>query len=121
MQMAATCGIDASPGFGRIPFWHSARTLPGVSFPSRVVRSIIRIARSSAQTFDAFLIDRFWSDETRSWTPTWSTGVTRPRSVPRLPARVSYARMSSWARSRVALSRATDVVMGCESTRRCRA
>ena len=38
-------------------FAQRARTLPGVSFPSRVVRSIIRIARSSAQSFDS-LLDR---------------------------------------------------------------
>src|SRR4051812_44205933 len=100
-----------SPGLGCIPFWHSARILPGVSFPSSVVRSIIRIARSSAHTLDAFLIDRFCSDATRSCTPTWSTGVTRPSSVPRLPARLSNARINSWARSRVALSRATEVVI----------
>ena len=104
--------MDASPGCGRIPFAHRARILPGVSFPSSVVRSIIRIARSSAQTFDAFLIDRRLSDVTRSWIPTASTGVTRPSRLPRLPARPSNARMSSCARSRVAVSRATDVVMG---------
>ena len=72
-----------------MPFAHSARTLPGVSFPSSVVRSIIRIARSSAQTLDAFLIERRVSDATRSWTPTGSTGVTRPSRLPRLPARLS--------------------------------
>ena len=99
---------------GGSPFAHSARTLPGVSFPSSVVRSIIRIARSSAQTLDAFLIDRFVSDATRSWIPTASTGVTRPSRLPRLPARPSNARMSSCARSRVAVSRATDVVMARE-------
>ena len=47
-----------SPGIGRMAFTHIARILPGVSFPSSVVRSIIEMARFSAQTFDAFLIDR---------------------------------------------------------------
>ncbi len=100
-----------------MPFAHSARILPGVSFPSRVVRSIIRIARSRAQTFDAFLIERRVSDVTRSLIPTASTGVTRPSRLPRLPARLSNARISSWARSRVAVSRATDVVMAASLQR----
>ena len=42
-----------------MPLAHSARTLPSVSLPSSVVRSIIRIARSSAQSFDSRLIERF--------------------------------------------------------------
>ena len=51
-----------SPGCGCIALTHIARILPGVSFPSRVVRSIIRIARSSAHIFEAFLIDRRFSE-----------------------------------------------------------
>ena len=47
---------------GRIAFEQSAATLPGVSAPSSVVRSIIRTARSSAQSFESFLIERFASD-----------------------------------------------------------
>ena len=82
MQMAATDGIVGSPGSGCIPLAHSARTLPGVSFPSSVVRSIIRIARSSAQSFDAFLIDRRLRLSTRTSMPTWSTAVWRPSTLP---------------------------------------
>ena len=84
---------------GRIAFAHSARTLPGVSFPSRVVRSIIRIARSSAHSFEAFLIDRRLSDSTRSSTPTWSTRADPPeQAAERSPIardRPSQARISS--------------------------
>ena len=47
-----------SPGLGRMALAHMARTLPGVSFPSSVVRSIIRMARSRAHSFEAFLIER---------------------------------------------------------------
>src|SRR5438270_5328541 len=71
--MAATEGIDGSPGFGRMPFAHSAATLPGVSLPSSVVRSMQRIARSSAQSFEDFLIERVVSRAARTSAPTWST------------------------------------------------
>ena len=50
--------MDGSPGSGRMALRTERRTLPGVSLPSSVVRSIIRMARSSAHTFDAFLIER---------------------------------------------------------------
>ena len=92
-----------SPGCGRIALTHRARTLPGVSFPSSVVRSIIEIARSSAHIFDAFLIERLLSESTRSSTPTWSTAVTRPSRLPSGPGRPSQARISSWARSRAGI------------------
>ena len=85
-----------SPGCGRIALTHIARILPGVSFPSRVVRSIIEIASSSAHSFDAFLIDRRLSASTRSSTPTWSTAVTRPSRLPSGPGRPSQARISSF-------------------------
>jgi hypothetical protein len=39
-----------------MPFDESAATLPGVSAPSSVVRSIIRTARSSAKSFASRLI-----------------------------------------------------------------
>src|SRR5947209_19062814 len=81
--MAATDGMDASPGFGRMPFAQSAATLPGVSLPSSVVRSMQRIARSSAQSFDDFLIERFASEAARSSAPTWSTLRTPRISDPR--------------------------------------
>ena len=47
-QTAATGGIEASLGSGRNAFDASAATLPGVSAPSSVVRSMQRIASSSA-------------------------------------------------------------------------
>src|SRR5260370_13271405 len=61
-QTAATDGMVGSPGFGRIALAHIAATLPGVSAPSSVVRSMHRTARSSAHSLDDFLIDRFASD-----------------------------------------------------------
>src|SRR3981081_1682650 len=64
-QIAATEGIVGSPALGRIPFAHRAVTLPGVSDPSSVVRSMQRTARSSAQSLDAFLIERLASEEAR--------------------------------------------------------
>ena len=54
-------GSSGRPAADAIALAHSARTLPGVSFPSSVVRSIIRIARSRAHSFEAFLIDRCFS------------------------------------------------------------
>ena len=51
-----------------MPFDVSAETLPGVSEPSSVVRSIIRTARSSAKSFASRLIDRFASVAARSST-----------------------------------------------------
>src|SRR6266567_1713426 len=83
MQMAATDGIVGSPGLGRIPFAHNAAILPGVSMPSRVVRSMHRIARSSAHSLEAFLIERLASDAARSSAPTWSTLRTPRMSDPR--------------------------------------
>src|SRR5947209_8597821 len=91
--MAATLGTVGSAGSGRMPFEQSAATLPGVSAPSRVVRSIIRMARSSAQTLDAFLIERLPSEAARSSTPTWSTVRTPPMIEPR------------WTRDEIAITR----------------
>src|SRR3954471_5783787 len=99
-----------------MPFTQSARTLPGVSLSSSVVRSIIRIARSSAHSFDAFLIDRFFSESTRASTPTWSTVDTRPSRLPSGSPierdRPSHARISSLARSRARVSGRLVAVMG---------
>src|SRR5215467_5433383 len=81
--MAATDGTPSSPGCGRTPLAHSAATLPGVSAPSSVVRSMQRIARSSAHSLDAFLMERLPSAATRSSTPTWSTERTPRISEPR--------------------------------------
>ena len=76
-QTAAQLGIEGSAGSGWIAFADSARTLPGVSAPSSVVRSIIRTASSSAATFDSFLIERFASAAARSSSATWSTAPMR--------------------------------------------
>ena len=96
MQIAATLGIDGSAGSGRIPFWQRAWTLPGVSFPSRVVRSIMRMARSSAHSLLSRLMDRFARLPTRSTTrdlvdpadpaepASEATGVPVPRPHERL-------------------------------------
>src|SRR6185503_1865787 len=108
-QTAATDGIDGSPGCGWMAFAHRARILPGVSRPSSVVRSIIRIARSRAHSFEAFLIERRFRLSTRSSTPTWSTAVWRPSTLPRGPGRPpAQARTSSLARSR-------EIVSGCRT------
>src|ERR687897_1755725 len=71
--MAATGGHDGAGGSGRRPLAHIARTLPGVSWPSSVVRSTIRTARSSANALAVVLIDRVASPAARASTPTWST------------------------------------------------
>src|SRR2546430_10959763 len=62
-----------SPGLGRTALAHIAATLPGVSEPSRVVRSMQRMARSRAQSLEDFLIERLASEAARSSAPTWST------------------------------------------------
>src|SRR4029077_1267538 len=81
--MAATDGIEASPGFGRIALAQRAATLPGVSEPSRVVRSIQRMARSRAHSFDDFLIERLAREAARSSAPTSSTLRTPRIKEPR--------------------------------------
>src|SRR5256885_11423737 len=83
MTMAAPGGIDASPGCGRMPLADRAVILPGVSEPSRVVRSMQRIARSSAQSLEDFLIERLASETARSSAPTSSTLRTPRISDPR--------------------------------------
>ena len=66
-------GSVGSAGSGRIALADSARTLPGVSAPSSVVRSTIRIARSRAYALDVVLIERVPSPAARASAPTWST------------------------------------------------
>src|SRR5262245_16528214 len=73
MQIAATGGVLGSVGSGCLPLPHSARTLPGVSAPSSVVRSTQRMARSSAYCFEALLMLRVASAAARASAPTWST------------------------------------------------
>ena len=48
VNVAAVAGQDGSDGSGCMALAASARTLPSVSWPSRVVRSTIEIARSRA-------------------------------------------------------------------------
>ena len=74
---SATDGIDGSTGSGRTAFEQSAATLPGVSAPSRVVRSIIRTASSKACSLDSFLIERLASVAARSSSATASTEPIR--------------------------------------------
>src|SRR5216683_3790029 len=83
MHIVATDGMLESPGLGRMPLAQRAAILPGVSLPSSVVRSIHRMARSSAQSFDDFLIDRLARDAARSSAPTSSTLRTPRMSDPR--------------------------------------
>src|SRR4051794_31416987 len=73
MQTAATGGQPRSPGSGCLAFAASDRTLPGVSAPSRVVRSTIEIAVSMAHALAVVLIDRVPSIAARDSAPTWST------------------------------------------------
>src|SRR5262245_43601121 len=81
MHTAPTLGIVGSVGSGRTALAHIATTLPGVSLPSRVVRSMQRMARSSAHSLASRLIERLASDAARSSRPTASTAVTRLTSV----------------------------------------
>src|SRR3972149_12030997 len=60
-------------GSGRMALADIWAILPGVSFPSRVVRSIMRTARVSASSFDSFLMERVDNVSTRSVAPTSST------------------------------------------------
>ena len=71
-QTAATGGTPASCGSGRRALAHSPRTLPGVSAPSSVVRSVIRMAASSAHSLASRLIDLVASAAARCCTPTVS-------------------------------------------------
>src|SRR5215471_2988989 len=72
-QTAATIGTAGSAGSGRLALAHSARTLPGVSWPSSVVRSIIEMAVSSAHCLAVVLMDRLASMAARASAPTRST------------------------------------------------
>ena len=66
-------GAAGSLGSGRIALAQSERTLPCVSAPSRVVRSTMRIAVSSAQALLVVLMLRVASPAARASAPTWST------------------------------------------------
>ena len=62
-----------------MPLEASWMTLPGVSLPSRVVRSHIRIARWSAASLDSRFTDLVARAPARSATPTSSTEGTARR------------------------------------------
>ena len=70
---AATLGAVGSVGSGRSAFEQSARTLPGVSMPSSVVRSTMLMAVSMAHALASFLMERVARDEARPTAPTSST------------------------------------------------
>src|SRR4029077_19728038 len=72
-QTAATIGAVGSAGAGGLGLAHSARALPGVSWPSSVVRSIIEMAVSSAHCLAVVLMDRLASAAGRASAPTRST------------------------------------------------
>ena len=69
MQTAATAGTSGS-ALGRLAFWQSDATFPGVSFPSSVVRSTIDTAVLRPQTFEFFFMLRVVNFATRSSIPT---------------------------------------------------
>ena len=58
---------------------HSALTFPGVSAPSRVVRSTMVIAVSIAQRLEVVLMLRVASMAARASAPTWSTPESEPK------------------------------------------
>ena len=92
-QTAATIGAVGSAGSGRLALAHSARTLPGVSWPSSVVRSIIEMAVSSAHCLAVVLMDRLASMAARASAPT--------RSTPGSPCRNPRSEASDQVRLRV--------------------
>src|SRR5579875_2178893 len=73
MHTAATGETAGSEGSGRRALAQRARTFPGVSAPSRVVRSTQRTARSRAASLASRLMDRAASRAARASAPTWST------------------------------------------------
>src|SRR5450759_3108553 len=73
MQTAATWGVVGSPGSGAIALAQIDRTLPSVSAPSRVVRSIMLMAVSMAQAFEVVLMERVPNPAARESAPTRST------------------------------------------------
>ena len=81
---AATRGVDGSDGSGVIALATSERTLPGVSAPSSVVRSMSSMILSSAHAFDVVLIDRVPRPAARCSRPTASTPLSPSRCRRRL-------------------------------------
>ena len=72
-QTAATRGHVGSAGSGVTALATSERTLPGVSAPSSVVRSMSPMMRSSAHAFEVVLIERVPRPAARCSRPTAST------------------------------------------------
>ena len=70
---AATRGQLGSAGSGVTAFATSERTLPGVSAPSSVVRSMSPMIRSRAHAFDVVLMERVPRPAARCSSPTAST------------------------------------------------
>ena len=85
-------GIPGSAGSGLSAFEHNAVTLPAVSDPSSVVRSIIRTESRSAKSLASFLIERFAE---LSWMRT-------PPVPPRRSRRSAGCEARAEARSRAA-------------------
>src|SRR6266487_5365659 len=114
MHTAATDGIEASAGSGRTAFAHIATILPGVSAPSRVVRSTHRMARSRAHSLASRLIDRLASAAARSSSPTASTGTAPATSAaaPAAPETARSMRRSRWAMSEGAFAMRSLAVEG---------
>ena len=77
LWLAQLISMTILNAMGRIAFDERAATFPGVSWPSSVVRSIIRTARSRANTFASRLIDRLASEAARSSSATASTDPIR--------------------------------------------
>src|SRR6476620_10501239 len=99
-----------SVGSGTSALAASPRTLPGVSAPSRVVRSIIEMAVSMAQAFDVVLIERVPRAAARPSQPTWST----PGRPWRQLVRAALVRRETPRRSRaraVASTEGADVLV----------
>ena len=126
MHTAATGGTSGWSGSGRWAWAHSERTLPGVSAPSRVVKSIMEMARSRACSLASALMLRVASAADRRSSPTWSTpgrpcrNLRSPASVPATSA--SAAGRSSAGVSSVAVAfrrgAGTVVVTEVDTTRR---
>src|SRR3954447_2098322 len=74
-QTAAHDGISGREGSGTTAFAHRWRTLPGVSAPSSVVRSIIEVAMRMPSRLAVVLIERLPRAAARSSTPTRLTGM----------------------------------------------
>src|SRR5919198_3045941 len=90
-QTAATDGISGRLESGQTAFAHRWRTLPGVSAPSSVVRSIIEVASRIPWRLASFLIERLPSVAARSSTRTLLTG-TSVRLMPHILTRLVSGR-----------------------------